>query len=151
MLIARYVPFPLFPSTVGTVVQRPTFSPYKPDLKKNKRFKTHNHSYSFVNTQDEEKIRPSRLHGFFEREIHHHNQSTVTFQCFLQTKFSNVTVMIPLMTAVKFCDLLHWLLEGVLIQRIFCKVSAHFKLNLNPHANRFKHNCRGINLTAGIL
>ena len=86
-LLARYVPFPLFPSTVGTVVQRTTFSPYKPDLKKNKQFNTHNHSYSFVNTQDEEKIRPSRLHGFFEREIHHHNQSTVTFQCFLQKKF----------------------------------------------------------------
>ena len=68
MLIARYVPFPLFPSTVGTVVQRSTFSPYKPDLKKNKQFNTHNHIYSFVNTQDEEKIRPSRLHGFFERE-----------------------------------------------------------------------------------
>ena len=75
-------------------------------LKNNKQFDTHNHIYSFVNTQDEEKIRPSRLHGFFEREIHHNNQSTVTFQCFLQKKFSNVTVMIPLMTAVKFCDLL---------------------------------------------
>lgn len=105
MLIARYVPFPLFPSTVGTVVQRSTFSSYKPDLKKNKQFNTHNHIYSFVNTQDEEKLDRVGFTGFLRERFIIITSPQQLFNV-SSKKSSNVTVMIPLMTDGKFCDLL---------------------------------------------